>query len=170
MMKLPRGIEPHFHPRTESSGVVWGRPSPPALDSRVGLPSRSSRGLLTREGVDDVPGRRGACRTRGRTPSAARPRWIGPSGGTHLHLLGAAIARPQLPVCSGACPGVAPSVPCSRKAAGANGCRSTGRCVEGGCDSSESGRGAAGPAATVRRVRGRDVSGPGRGPGRADMV
>ena len=30
---LLRGVGPHSHPRTESSGVVWGRPSPPALGS-----------------------------------------------------------------------------------------------------------------------------------------
>ena len=33
---LLRGFGPHLHPRLESSGVVWGRPSPPALS----LPSR----------------------------------------------------------------------------------------------------------------------------------
>ncbi len=30
-VQLLRGFEPHLHPQTESSGVVWGRPSPPAL-------------------------------------------------------------------------------------------------------------------------------------------
>ena len=47
---LLRGVGPHSHPRTESSGVVWGRPSPPALDS-------SRRGAMCRS-------RRGACRGR----------------------------------------------------------------------------------------------------------
>ena len=47
---LLRGVGPHLHPRTESSGVVWGRPSPPALDS-------SRRGAMCRS-------RRGACRGR----------------------------------------------------------------------------------------------------------
>ncbi len=35
-MLLLRGFEPLSHPRTESSGVVWGGPSPPALARRVG--------------------------------------------------------------------------------------------------------------------------------------
>ena len=47
---LLRGVGPHLHPLTESSGVVWGRPSPPALDS-------SRRGAMCRS-------RRGACRGR----------------------------------------------------------------------------------------------------------
>jgi hypothetical protein len=34
---LLRGLEPHLHPRTESSGVVWGGPSPPALARGVGF-------------------------------------------------------------------------------------------------------------------------------------
>ena len=72
MMKLLRGIEPHFHPRTESSGVVWGRPSPPALDScrwvrlRVARRSRLPGWAMCRS-------LRGACRTRGRrSPPALR--------------------------------------------------------------------------------------------------
>jgi hypothetical protein len=40
---LLRGFEPHSHPRTESSGVVWGGPSPPALARRVRCPL--TRGL-----------------------------------------------------------------------------------------------------------------------------
>jgi hypothetical protein len=45
-MMLLRGFEPHLHPRTESSGVVWGGPSPPVLARRVGCPL--SRGLRWR--------------------------------------------------------------------------------------------------------------------------
>ncbi len=38
-----QGFEPHLHPKTESSWVVWGGPSSPALARRVGCPL--SRGL-----------------------------------------------------------------------------------------------------------------------------
>ena len=69
---LLRGVGPHSHPRTESSGVVWGRPSPPALGS-------SRRGAMCRS-------RRGACL-----------RSIGHPGRTHLHLLVAVLASPQMP-------------------------------------------------------------------------
>jgi hypothetical protein len=43
---LLRGFEPHSHPRTESSGLVWGGPSPPVLARRVGCPL--TRGLRWR--------------------------------------------------------------------------------------------------------------------------
>jgi hypothetical protein len=43
---LLRGFAPHSHPRTESSGVVWGGPAPPALARRIGCPR--SRGLRWR--------------------------------------------------------------------------------------------------------------------------
>ncbi len=49
-MMLLRGFEPHSHPRTESSGVVWalwGGPAPPALARRVGCPR--SRGCVGAE-------------------------------------------------------------------------------------------------------------------------
>jgi hypothetical protein len=48
-MMLLRGFEPHSHPRSESSGVVWGGPSPPALARRVGRPL--SRGLSRPRGA-----------------------------------------------------------------------------------------------------------------------
>ena len=69
---LLRGVGPHSHPRTESSGVVWGRPSPPALDS-------SRRGAMCRS-------RRGACLQS-----------IGHPGRSDLHLLVAVLASPQMP-------------------------------------------------------------------------
>ena len=54
---LLRGFGPHLHPRLESSGVVWGRPSPPALGSaESGLPSCSSRGLSYHGGVGRTRG------------------------------------------------------------------------------------------------------------------
>ena len=69
---LLRGVGPHSHPRTESSGVVWGRPSPPALGSW-------RRGAMCRS-------RRGACL-----------RSIGHPGRSDLHLLVAVLASPQMP-------------------------------------------------------------------------
>jgi hypothetical protein len=49
---LLRGLEPDSHPRMESSSVVWGRPSPPALASRVGCPR--SRGWNSLEVASTV--------------------------------------------------------------------------------------------------------------------
>ena len=69
---LLRGVGPHSHPRTESSGVVWGRPSPPALGSW-------RRGAMCRS-------RRGACLQS-----------IGHPGRSDLHLLVAVLASPQMP-------------------------------------------------------------------------
>ena len=37
-MVLPRGFEPHSHPRTESSGVVWGGTLPTCAGSSRWVP------------------------------------------------------------------------------------------------------------------------------------
>ena len=63
---LTRGVRPHLHPQTQSSGLVWGRLSPPAPARSVVLPSwwLVCRG---RRSVGEVPeSARG--RTRGRLP------------------------------------------------------------------------------------------------------
>ena len=66
---LLRGVGPHSHPQTESSGVVWGGTLPTCAARRVGCPR--SRGLSrhwSTEGLVDARSRgvpralaRGAC-------------------------------------------------------------------------------------------------------------
>ena len=151
--------DPIFIPGRRAAG--WFGVDPPHLrwTLRVGCP-RVARGGC--EGVGDVPCRRGACRTRGRSP-ASRPwpdHWYGPApAGCRCSTSTIAFARE--------CGAVPP--PCPRGVARTNGCRSTGRCVGRGCDVSESGRGPPGPGPTVRRVRGdvmRIMNGPRAGPSR----
>ena len=68
---LPRGVGPHLRPQTESSGVVWGRPSPPEPAHAVGalllVAQRAGRRRSRR-----CRWRRGAGRTRSRRPPDPR--------------------------------------------------------------------------------------------------
>jgi hypothetical protein len=77
---LPRGVGPHLRSQTESSGVVWGRPSPP--DPAHAAPDGLRNGA--REGVDDAEGGEGLAvlvREVGRRPPDPRPMNVpGPAG------------------------------------------------------------------------------------------